>query len=356
VFSVGVGVGSLLCEKLSGHKVEIGLVPFGSIGMTLFAVDLYFASRNLQPAGIAGLGTFFAVHAHWRVLADLFLLSMFAGFYSVPLYALIQSRCEPTHRARIIAANNILNALFMIVSALTGYALLSAGFTIPQLFLVTAILNAVVAIYIYTLVPEFLMRFLCWLLVHSVYRVAKSGIERIPDEGPAVIVCNHVSFVDALIVMAASPRPVRFVMDHQIFRIPVLSFVFRTGRAIPIASAKENPALLERAFDEVAAALSAGELVAIFPEGRITDTGDMYPFKNGIRKILDRTPVPVVPIALQGLWGSFFSRKDGPAMTRPFRRGILSRIGLVVGERVPPTAATPDTLQSIVGQLRGEWR
>ena len=356
VFSVGVGVGSLLCERMSGHKVEIGLVPFGSIGMTLFAVDLYFASRNLHPAGIAGLGPFFADHAHWRVLADLFLLSMFAGFYSVPLYALIQSRCEPTHRARIIAANNILNALFMIVSALLGFALLSAGFTIPQLFLLTALLNAAVAIYIYSLVPEFLMRFLCWLLVHSIYRVAKSGIDRIPDHGPAVIVCNHVSFVDALIIMAASPRPVRFVMDHQIFKVPVLSFVFRTANAIPIASAKEDPALLERAFDEVARALQAGELVGIFPEGRITDTGELNPFRNGIQKILARTPVPVVPIALQGLWGSFFSRKGGPAMTKPFRRGLLSRIGLVVGEIVQPAAATPAALQDIVAGLRGEWR
>ncbi|MBP8298301.1 MAG: MFS transporter [Burkholderiales bacterium] len=356
VFSLGVGVGSLLCERLSGHKVEIGLVPFGSIGMTVFAADLYFASRGLQPAGVAGLGVFFDEPAHWRVLADLFLLSMFAGFYSVPLYALIQSRCEPTHRARIIAANNILNAFFMIASALLGVALLGAGSTIPQLFLVTALLNAVVAIYIYSLVPEFLMRFLCWLLVHSVYRVAKKGIDLIPDEGPAVIVCNHVSFVDALIIMAASPRPVRFVMDHQIFKIPVLAFVFRTARAIPIAPAKENPVLLEQAYDEVARALAAGDLVGVFPEGRITDNGELYPFRNGIQKILARTPVPVVPIALQGLWGSFFSRKGGPAMTRPLRRGILSRIGLVVGAMVPPERGTPEHLQAVVAGLRGEWR
>ncbi len=356
VFSLGVGVGSLLCERLSGHKVEIGLVPFGSIGMTVFAADLYFASRGLHPAGIAGIGAFFAEHAHWRVLADLFLLSLFAGLYSVPLYALIQSRCEPTHRARIIAANNILNAFFMIASALLGVALLSAGFTIPQLFLITAVLNAVVAIYIYSLVPEFLMRFLCWLLVHSVYRVSKSGIDRIPDEGPAVIVCNHVSFVDALIIMAVSPRPIRFVMDHQIFKVPVLSFVFRTAGAIPIAPAKENPELLAQAYEEVARALAAGALVGLFPEGRITDNGELYPFRNGIQKILARTPVPVVPIALQGLWGSFFSRKGGPAMTRPFRRGLLSRIGLVVGEMVPPERGTPEALQLQVAALRGEWR
>ena len=356
VFSLGVGVGSLLCERLSGHKVEIGLVPFGSIGMTVFAADLYFASRGLHPAGIAGIGAFFAEHAHWRVLADLFLLSLFAGLYSVPLYALIQSRCEPTHRARIIAANNLLNAFFMIASALLGVALLSAGFTIPQLFLITAVLNAVVAIYIYSLVPEFLMRFLCWLLVHSVYRVSKSGIDRIPDEGPAVIVCNHVSFVDALIIMAVSPRPIRFVMDHQIFKVPVLSFVFRTAGAIPIAPAKENPELLAQAYEEVARALAAGALVGLFPEGRITDNGELYPFRNGIQKILARTPVPVVPIALQGLWGSFFSRKGGPAMTRPFRRGLLSRIGLVVGEMVPPERGTPEALQLQVAALRGEWR
>ena len=356
VFSLGVGVGSLLCERLSGHKVEIGLVPFGSIGMTIFAADLYFASRGLHPTGIGGLGAFFAEHAHWRVLADLFLLSLFAGLYSVPLYALIQSRCEPTHRARIIAANNILNAFFMIASALLGVALLSSGFTIPQLFLVTALLNAVVAIYIYSLVPEFLMRFLCWLLVHSVYRVSKSGIDRIPDEGPAVIVCNHVSFVDALIIMAVSPRPIRFVMDHQIFKVPVLSFVFRTAGAIPIAPARENPELLAQAYEEVARALEAGDLVGIFPEGRITDNGELYPFRNGIQKILARTPVPVVPVALQGLWGSFFSRKGGAAMTRPFRRGLLSRIALVVGEMVPPERGTPEGLQALVAGLRGERR
>jgi len=192
--------------------------------------------------------------------------------------------------------------------------------------------------------------------VHSIYRVVKTGIDRIPDEGPAVIVCNHVSFVDALIVMAASPRPIRFVMDHQIFKVPVLSFVFRTAGAIPIAPAKENPELLERAYDEVARALAAGNLVGIFPEGRITDTGELYPFRGGIRRILDRTPVPVVPIALQGLWGSFFSRKDGPAMTHPFRRGILSRIGLAAGEMVAPEAATPERLQSAVAELRGDWR
>jgi 1-acyl-sn-glycerol-3-phosphate acyltransferase len=194
------------------------------------------------------------------------------------------------------------------------------------------------------------------LLIHSVYRLDKSGLENIPEEGPAVLVCNHVSYVDALIIAAACRRPTRFVMDHVIFRIPVLSFIFRTGRAIPIASARDDPAVLEAAYDEIARGLEVGDLICIFPEGRITDSGEMGEFRSGIQRIIDRTPVPVVPLALRGLWGSFFSRKGGPAMTRPFRRGILSRIGLVVGTPVSPREVTPEGLQERVLVLRGDWR
>jgi hypothetical protein len=356
IFSIGIGVGSLLCERLSGHKVEIGLVPFGSIGMTLFALDLWYSSRGMTPAGLAGLSAFLSDHAHWRVMADLFLLAMFSGFYSVPLYALIQSRCEPTHRARIIAANNILNALFMVVASLMAAALLHAGLSLPQLYLVVGLLNAAVAVYIYTLVPEFLMRFIVWMLIHSVYRLEKSGLERIPDEGAAVLVCNHVSFVDALVIAAACRRPIRFVMDYRIFRLPILSFVFRTSRTIPIASAKEDPAMMERAFAEVAQALKDGDLVAIFPEGRITDTGELHPFRPGIKRIIETTPVPVVPVALRGLWGSFFSRKDGAAMSKPQRFIPFRRIGLSVGQPVAAEAAAPEFLQAQVLALRGDWR
>ncbi len=341
VFSIGIGVGSLLCERLSGHKVEIGLVPFGSIGLTLFGIDLWLAASAADLT---------------RTFIDLFLIGLFGGFYIVPLYALIQIRSEPSHRSRIIAANNILNAIFMVAAAAIAIGLLGAGLTIPQLFLVTALMNAAVALFIYTLVPEFLMRFIVWMLIHSVYRLEKSGLERVPEEGAALIVCNHVSFVDALVIAAACRRPIRFVMDHRIFRLPVLSFVFRTGRAIPIAPAKEDPAMMERAFAEVAAALKAGDLVAIFPEGRITDTGELYPFRPGVKRILEATPVPVVPVALRGLWGSFFSRKDGAAMTRPARLLPFRKIGIAVGELVPAAAAAPEALQAQVLALRGDWR
>lgn len=356
VFSVGVGSGSLLCERLSGHKVEIGLVPFGSIGLSVFALDLFFASPLGGGATLIGAAEFLARAGSARILFDLVMIGVFGGFYIVPLYALIQTRSERSHQSRIIAGNNILNALFMVASAALSALLLYAGYTIPQIFLAIGLLNALVAVYIYTLVPEFLMRFLIWLLMHTVYRLEKRGLENIPDEGAALIVCNHVSFVDALIIVAASRRPIRFVMDHQIFRMPVLSFIFRTGRMIPIAPRKENPLLLERAYEEIDAALRAGDLVGIFPEGRLTDTGDLYPFKPGVTRILARTPVPVVPLALRGLWGSFFSRIDGRAMSRPARLRPWRKVALVGGDVVAPAQATPEFLQQTVHALRGDWR
>lgn len=361
VFSVGIGVGSLLCEVLSRRHVEIGLVPLGAIGMSVFAIDLYFATRGLPPAEVMSLGAFLSAPAHARVLIDLALLSLFAGLYSVPMYALIQMRCQPTHRARIIAANNILNALFMIASAVVAGALLQLGFTIPQMFLVVGLANAVVAFYIFMLVPEYLLRFVAWVASRLVYRFKVRGDERIPTEGAAVLVCNHVSFVDAVLIMAASPRPIRFLMDHRIFRQPLLGGLFRLAKAIPIAPQGEDPEAYEAAFDRAAQALRDGELLAIFPEGGITRDGQLQAFKGGVIKILDRAradglAVPVIPMGLTNLWGSFFSRieerrGERVAMVRPFRRGLFNRVGLNVGAPVGAEGATPEGLRERVAAL-----
>ncbi len=355
VFSVGIGVGSLLCERLSGRKVELGLVPFGSIGLTLFAVDLWFATSSMQATGQAGVGTFLAQWANWRVVADLMLLGLFGGFYIVPLYALIQERSAPSHRSRIIAANNILNALFMVASAALAIALLATGMSIPGLFLVTALLNAAVAFYIYGLVPEFLMRFLAWLLIHTLYRVHKTGLDNVPAEGPCVVVCNHVSYVDAIVIAGCVRRPIRFIMDYRIFKVPVLNWLFRTMQAIPVASAREDAKVKEAAFATAAKTLAEGEIVGIFPEGRLTEDGELGPFRPGIERILAETPVPVVPMGLSGLWGSFFSRShNGQAMRR--LRGMFSRIRLSVAPPIPPDLATSDALRMQVLALRGERR
>ena len=352
VFSIGIGVGSLLCEVLSKRHVEIGLVPAGAIGISIFAIDLYFATRGLPPVASQSLGSFLGHGAHWRVIADLALLSLCAGLYSVPMYALIQLRSQPTHRARIIAANNILNALFMIVSSVAAGAMLKAGFTVPEIFLATGIANALVGAYIFLLVPEYLLRFVAFLVTRFIYRFTVRGDHHIPTEGAAIIVANHVSFVDAIVLMAASPRPIRFVMDHRIFQVPVLGWLFRLAKAIPIASQKDHPAIYTAAFEAADKVLAEGDLLGIFPEGGITHDGQLQPFKGGIMKILARRPVPVVPVALHSLWGSYFSRIErGTAMVRPFRRGLFSAVTLVAGEAVAPQHVSPDLLRDKVAGL-----
>jgi 1-acyl-sn-glycerol-3-phosphate acyltransferase len=352
VFSVGIGIGSLLCETLSRRHVEIGLVPLGAFGMTVFAIDLYFASRALPPAAPMGAAAFLDIVAHWRVTVDLLLMSLSAGLFSVPMYALMQLRTPATHRARVIAANNILNALFMIAAALIAGALLDAGLTVPQLFLAVGLANAVVAAYIFLLVPEYLLRFIAWVASRLVYRFKVTGDEHIPTEGAAILVANHVSFVDAVLLMAASPRPIRFIMDHKIFRIPVLGAMFRLAKAIPVAPQKVDAATYERAFAEAKRVLDDGDLLCIFPEGGITQDGTLQPFKGGVMKILESNPVPVIPIALTNLWGSFFSRiEGGRAMRKPLRRGLFNRVGLVGGAPVPADQVTPELLHARVGAL-----
>ena len=352
VFSIGVALGSLLCERLSGHKVEIGLVPFGSIGMTVFGVDLYFAHRDVAALHDQTAMALLQLPATWRVLADLALMAVFSGFFIVPLFALIQSRTPRDQVSRVIAANNILNAAFMVVASVLAVVLLNrVGLTIPELLLYTALLNAVVAVYIYTLVPEFLLRFVAWMISNMLYRMRVEGLDKIPDEGPALIVCNHVSFMDPIILFGAERRPIRFVMYYKIHQWFGLKWAFRAARAIPIAGAKEDAAMMERAFAEVDRELAAGELVMIFPEGGITRDGKVQRFRPGVERILAARPVPVIPMALRGMWGSLFSRKDRLRLPRR----LWSRIALVIGDPIPPEQATAELLEERVKALRGDW-
>ena len=346
---------------LSRRHVEIGLVPLGAIGVSVFAVDLYFASRGLESSPWMDLGSFMSQPAHWRVMADLALLSLFAGLYSVPMYALIQLRSQPTHRARIIAANNIWHALFMIASAILAGSLLKAQFTIPQIFLLVGLANAVVAFYIFMLVPEYLLRFVAFIASRCIYRFKVRGDAHIPTHGAAVLACNHVSFIDPVLLMAASPRPIYFLMDYRISKMPVLGWLFRLAKAIPVAPRAEDPAACDAAFEAAAKVLQDGNLLAIFSEGGIAHDGQLQPFIGGIMKILDNAgrsglQMPVIPMALANLWGSFFSRIElvggkRVAMVRPFRRGLFSRVGLAVGAPLCPPNVEPALLQARVQAL-----
>ena len=354
-FAVGVGVGSLLCERMSGHRIELGLVPFGSIGMSLFLVDLYFAQPETAAAAVTSVGEFLSQTNSWRILADLALLGAFGGFYSVPLYALIQKRSDRKHLSRIIAANNIINSLLMVAAAIISIIILKSGFSIPELFIFIAVMNAVVAIYIYSLLPEFLMRFLAWLIINVVYRIRPSGLENIPHKGPAVVVCNHVSFIDPIILGGSVARPMRFVMYYKIFQMPFLSFIFRNAKAIPIASRTEDEDLMNAAFEKVDAELAAGNIVCIFPEGGLTTDGEVQRFRPGIEKIIARRAVPVIPVALGRLWGSWFSRrKQGGIRKIPGR--LFARVPIIIGEPVAPADVTAERLELLVRTLRGELR
>jgi 1-acyl-sn-glycerol-3-phosphate acyltransferase len=353
-FCTGIGIGSLLCERLSDRKLELGLVPFGSIGMTLFTFDLFLAGGHIATAASEPIGVveFLRTPGGLRICLDLLFLSSFGGMYIVPLYTLIQQRTEAAYRSRVVAGNNILGALFMVASALMVVALGAVGLSIPQVFLVLALLNAAVAAYIYRLMPEFLFRFIAWILSHILYRLRVVGRENIPLDGPVLLVCNHVSFIDWLIIASGSKRPPRFVMYHGFLKTPLLGWIFRDAKVIPIAPAHESEETMAAAFDRIAEELEAGELVCIFPEGKITSTGELNVFRTGVEKIVQRTPVPVVPMALKGMWGSFFSRKGGAAMRRPFRR-FWSRIELVIGEPIPPDQVTAELLAERVAALGG---
>ncbi|MBD9535654.1 MFS transporter [Stenotrophomonas sp. STM01] len=366
LFSLGTGVGSLLCEKLSGRIVEIGLVPLGAFGMSVFLLDLYFARTGAVTAAGLDVAGFLQQPGSARIVIDLLGIGLFTGFFVVPLFALIQSRTPRSEMSRVFAALNIQNSGFIVAAAvlglllqlkqltLFGYTLPLPGLTIPQLLLVLAIANVVVAVYIFSIVPEFLMRFLSWLMVRTLYKLRVRGVEdNVPDEGAALIVCNHVSYMDALILSATIPRPVRFVMYYKIFNIPVMRWIFRTAKAIPIASPKEDAALMQRAFDEVDAALAEGELVCIFPEGALTRDGEIAAFRSGVEKILARRPVPVVPMALKGMWASMWSRRDTRLGRMRVPRRFRAHVEVVAAAPVNGQDTDAARLETLVRTLRG---
>ncbi len=355
LFSVGIGVGSMLCERLSRDRLELGLVPIGSFGMSVFTADLWWIGAPWSTDGgpIALLDIASRPMA-WRIFADLVGLAIFGGFLIVPLYTLIQQRARAEVRARIIAANNVINAFFMVLGSLALAGLQQGlGLDPVTIFGVLSVVNVVVAIYIYTVVPEFLLRFVAWMLSVLVYRVKVHGHERIPEEGPCVVVANHVSFIDWFVLMASIKRPARFVMYRGFYDLPVVRFLFRQAKCIPIASRKEDPEALEKSFVRISEELKDGQVVVIFPEGRITQTGDMDGFRPGVERILAEDPVPVVPVALNGLWGSYFSRVDGAAMTKPFRRGMWSSVHVTVGDVVAAADASAGVLEE---KVRGLWQ
>ncbi|NLI81559.1 MAG: MFS transporter [Deltaproteobacteria bacterium] len=356
LFSIGIGLGSLLCGRLSRDRVELGLVPTGGMGMSFFAFDLFLAGRpEMSAAGSGGISVavFLSTFEGLRIAWDLFLFSICGGIVIVPLYTFLQRKPDPAERSRIVAGNNIVNSIFMVAAAILLVGLFEVGCSISSIFLFLAVINLGAVIPAYRAFPDFFLRFLCWLIANFMYRLQVTGTENIPSEGPAVLVSNHVSFVDWLLIASACPRPVRFVMHYKFFEIRLMRRFFRDGKVIPIAGIQENPQILREAFLQITEELRRGQIVCLFPEGRITRDGTKRKFRPGVEWIVRKFPAPVIPIALNGLWGSFFSRKYGRPMSKPFRR-FWSRIAVAIGKPVPPHEVSAERLHDLVSELQGE--
>ena len=353
LFSIGIAIGSLLCDRLSGHRIEPGIVPLGSFGITLFGADLMLATPELLP--ITHSITEFVTHPDlFRVFVSLTMLGVSGGIFIVPLYAMMQHRAKPEERAQIIAANNIWNAIFMVASAVTAILFLAVlELSIPQFFLFLSLLNLAVALFIYTQVPDFFWRFMVWLISHTMYRVSHKGLSNIPKKGGALIVCNHVSYMDALLLAGACPRPIRFLMDRDIYNIPFIKTFCNACKVIPIDATDRKSVL--KALVKVSEHLDQGEVVCVFPEGQLTYDGEIGPFMRGVDLIIRRSSVPVVPLALQGLWGSYFSREGGRALLK-FPKRFWSKVTIVAGRPISAKEANSDMLRKEVMMLRGEKR
>jgi 1-acyl-sn-glycerol-3-phosphate acyltransferase len=353
LFSVGIALGSLLCARLSNHKIEYGLVPVGSFCITLFGLLMPLSVPEPLPQFTSFIA-FISYPALWPVFISLLLLGASGGLFIVPLYTILQQRAKATERSQVIAANNIYNALFMVGSAVLGIVTLSViGMSIPGLFMLLAALNLVMAVYLFLQAPVFVTRFLVWLLTHTLYRVTHRNLHHLPKEGGGLIVCNHVSYMDALLLSAVCPRLIRFVMEEDYANLPPLRRFLKRAGVIPIA--QDNPSSIRRAFSEVQQALQEGHLVCIFPEGRLTSDGEIGEFMRGMDIILRRSPVPVIPVALKGLWGSYFSRHRGKAC-KGLPNRFWSRLEIEAGAPVEAAQATADRLQQEVTRLRGDFR
>ena len=353
LFCVGIGIGSLLVEKLGEGHLELGLVPIGAAGMTLFAGDVFWAAEAMgTDAARIGLMDFLRTFSGVRLSLDLLLLAGCGGLFTVPLYTMMQTRSEAEVRSRIVAGCNLLNAIFMVISAGVTTGLLAAQVSIPTIFLIVAGLNIVAIAIICWVIPEFVLKMIIWLLVHTVYRLTIRDAERIPVKGRAVVVANHPSFIDFMFLVSASRRPMRFVVWHTFYHKPSMNWLFRAGNAIPIASYKEDPEVLEAAYDAISDALKEDEVVCIFPEGTVSRDGGLSPFRGGVERILERDPAPVIPVAIMGMWGSFFSREGRGPFSEPFKR-FWSRITVQVGEALATEEATADRLAREIAMMGG---
>jgi acyl-[acyl-carrier-protein]-phospholipid O-acyltransferase/long-chain-fatty-acid--[acyl-carrier-protein] ligase len=289
--AIGIAAGSLAAGRLSGDKVELGLAPIGSLGMGLFAVLL---SRSGHSFGLTSL--------------NLMLLGFFGGLFAVPLNALLQQRSASEERGRLMATNNFFNMVGILLASSALWLSRSViGMPADRIILTFGIVTLLASLYVLAVVPEFLIRFSLWLLTHSIYRIRIVGQDNVPFRGPALLVCNHVSHVDGLLVGSCVQRFVRFLVYRPYYELRAFNWLLKLMKAIPVAPGRDAIRSLDRARQE----LQEGHVVCVFAEGAISRTGNLLPLKRGFERIVDGLDVPVIPVYLDQVWGSIFSFKGG---------------------------------------------
>jgi acyl-[acyl-carrier-protein]-phospholipid O-acyltransferase/long-chain-fatty-acid--[acyl-carrier-protein] ligase len=326
---LGIGAGTIAAGRLSGDKVELGLVPLGALGMVLGAVLLWLAPPSYGGA-----------------LAALVLLGGSAGLFIIPLNAFLQQRTLPEERGRMIATNNVVNTVGILLASAVLWLLRDViGLSPAAIALATAAMTLAVAAYIVTLVPDFLVRFLLWMLTHSIYRIRILGQPNLPVRGPALLVCNHVSFVDGLLVGACLQRFVRFMIYKRYFEMRPLAPLFRLMQAIPVPD--RNPKEILRALQRARQALAEGHVVCIFAEGALSRSGNTLPFRRGLERIVEGLDVPIVPVHLDRVWGSIFSFKRGRFFWKWPER-LLYPVTVSFGPHLPPSADAWTVRQAVL--------
>ena len=318
--AIGIGSGSLAAGYLSGSKIEYGLIPLGALGLTVF-------SGLLSWEGL----TF------WEVAGSLALLGFSSGFFLVPINALIQHRPASSQKGGVIAAGSIIAFLGILLSSGVYYLVsVIGGFSPPTIFLISAVFTIGATIYVLLLLPDALLRLLLWLFTHSIYRIRVEGRDHIPDKGGALFVSNHLSFVDALLLLASTDRPIRFIMFKGYNDRPLIKPFSRMMRAIPISS-ELRPREMIRSLQEASNAIRSGDVVCIFAEGQITRIGQLLPFRRGLERIMKNVDAPIIPVFLDGVWGSIFSFQKGRFLWKIPRR-LLSPVTVSFGRPMKPDA------------------
>jgi acyl-[acyl-carrier-protein]-phospholipid O-acyltransferase/long-chain-fatty-acid--[acyl-carrier-protein] ligase len=327
--ALGIGVGSALAGYLSGNKIEYGLIPLGSFGMTIMAALAGAMNHSFTSAAV--------------VLA---ILGMFAGFFAVPVNALIQHRPEPEMKGGIIAAGNLLSFAGVAAGSGAFYLLSRVGHLYPRgIFLAGAVITLAGTIYVLILLPDWFLRLLLWFATHTIYRIRVVGRDNIPERGGALFVCNHMSFVDVLLLVASTDRPIRFLMFKPIYDLPVIKPFARMLGAIPISS-EFRPRDMIRSLRTASDAIRSGEIVCIFAEGQITRTGQLLPFRRGMERIMKGVDAPIVPINLYGVWGSIFSFERNRFLWKVPQR-IPYPVTVSFGKPLPATTSAFTVRQAV---------